>query len=187
MDFTSNELIDYSASQLGISPDEKIIWTGKPDSLAVHVKEGFGYCIFGFLGMTVILAVIFLLKNAGELDRGMVMIVSPFLIGAVCLILSPIYFYWLAGRLDYVLTDQRLMIVQKRFRVRAKSWDLGELKLLESSEDENGIGNVIFDKQWREGANRRGHYHYIGFYGIRDARKVEKVIRETAAKLMEPN
>ena len=72
------------------------------------------------------------------------------------------------GRTAYAITDQRILVVRKLYRLRVKSWLPHSINVTEKKVRADGSGSVVFRLEEFNGLDASGIYK-IGLYGIPEA------------------
>lgn len=97
---------------------------------------------------------------------GLFLIVSPLIAGA-------------KGKSTfYAVTNRRAIIVEGSGSRTVRSWGRRELGAVSRVEHADGTGDVVFASEWHRGSKGRRYSVDIGFFGIRDARLVESLVRD---------
>src|SRR5262249_45320795 len=99
---------------------------------------------------------------------------------------APIWAYQKALRTVYAITDKRLLIIINGRSQTVQSYDEHNIRDIQRREFADGSGDVVFARQTRNSTNNNGSTTYsvtnVGFFGVRDVRAVEKLIRDIARK-----
>ena len=112
----------------------------------------------------------------------------PFVIVGLCMLLSPFWMLYKAGRTAYAITDCRALVIEHGpfGRVMVRSFEPGDLAILSRTQHADGSGNLVFRREYRlEG--RRGRFVDIGFLAVLDVREVEERIRELVRPANRPD
>jgi hypothetical protein len=112
----------------------------------------------------------------------------PFVVVGLCMLLSPFWMLYRAGRTAYVVTDRRALVIEHGpfGRVMVRSFEPENLAVLSRTQHADGSGNLIFRREFRlEG--RRGRFADIGFLAVPDVREVEERIRELVRSANRPD
>src|SRR5262249_33671508 len=109
------------------------------------------------------------------------MVGIPFVLVGASMVLSPIWYFWRAGRTTYILTDQRAIIdVSGPFPHRT-SVPLSQVPFIETRQSFGGFGDVLFQEPIRTAYNR-GMMQRDGFVAIAEPDRVEQLLRSAMEK-----
>ena len=108
----------------------------------------------------------------------------PFLLVGLGMLTSPFWMYRRARRVVYVLTDQRAIIFDAGFwnRLTVRSFDPERLHDLRRTQNSDGSGDLVFDRQWNWNGRNGRQATDIGFLAIPDVKRIEDAVRALAAK-----
>ena len=175
------------ALQRELDPGERVLWTGQPEPNYMQRRAlptaGFGVLILAFM--------LFWLWGAStplrdKLGAGgapdLISVVFPAfgLIGlgfAVLMVLSPFFEHQCAPRTFYALTDKRALIIVEGRRAKIRSIMPTEFTI-ERREKSGGLGDVVLKREVSGSRGRNRSVEEIGFFGIENAREVEKLARQ---------
>ena len=170
-----------------LHPGENLLWWGQPQDRWVHAQRSLSFSFFGlFCTAFTSLGLYFLLPSGnGKMDSehfSVLLFFVAFLILGLALLLSPLYFYWRAGQIQYAFTNTRLITLTPGiFGFKSlRSWDLQKIQFLRREQkSKSSTGNLTFDREWHGGSGSgRGHYVYLGFYGVSRVQWLESEIRK---------
>jgi hypothetical protein len=107
----------------------------------------------------------------------------PFVLVGVAMLSSPFWERKAAGKLVYALTDRRAIIFRTGLRntITVRSFESSTLTDLTRTERPDGSGDLIFTRDITQTSDSN-FSRDIGFLGVRDVRKVEKIIRDSLNK-----
>lgn len=110
----------------------------------------------------------------------------PFVLIGLGIVLSPLFYYWRAHKIAYVLTDKRAVIdIQGPFGGRT-SVPLDQVPFVNLKGVGNGgIGSVMFMENTRSGRRGRTYTVEDGFVAITEPQKVERQMRDAITALRE--
>jgi hypothetical protein len=177
---------------LELSPDERVIWSGRPRLVRRLVLQSVPKALIGlaFIAFTLFWMIAVISGGHNNWDKGQV--VPPFaphnvLIAAIAglwmippglyLLFWPLRSWRRLRRNCYALTDRRAVIVTPGFldRSRTKSFTAEALPLMRFEEHPDGTGDLIFARP----SNWAGLSEAVGFLGIDKAWDIEGLVRKT--------
>jgi hypothetical protein len=175
------------SDRLMLDPGERLIWSGQPQPAPYALKKGgltglFGIPFFAFAVFWTSMASSFTSGEKGP-PRYFWLWGVPFLGVGLGLVLSPLWHFVRAGRTTYTLTSRRAVIDTTGPLARRTSVPLDQIPFVELQP--GGAGHVLF----REVATASRHSFSTasttkdGFIAIAEAERVERLLRETIAKL----
>ena len=122
---------------------------------APGIEESLGLCLFGLIGLAMLSA--------------------------------PIWAYRRAFKIVYVITDRRAIIFTWGWLGKIQSFTPDQLKKTYRKEKDDGTGDVVLEKEVVFDPNIMGNgkgatYNEVGFLRVRDARKVEQMVKDLCEK-----
>ncbi len=106
----------------------------------------------------------------------------PFVLIGLGLLSSPLLAYRKSLRTVYVVTDQRAIIFNGGWSTTIYSYPPDKLQNIYRKENRNGTSDLIVaHRAWRD-SDGDSRTEKIGFLGIRDAKQVEKMLKELAGR-----
>jgi hypothetical protein len=107
----------------------------------------------------------------------------PFILVGLGMLSSPFWGRKAAGKLVYALTDRRAIIFRTGLRntITVRSFESSTLTDLTRTERPDGSGDLIFTRDITQTSDSN-FSRDVGFLGVRDVRKVEKIIRDSLNK-----
>ena len=172
-----------------LAPGERIIWQARPaPSNRMRACLGnflFGIPLFAF-------AVIWTLGASGGFasERSSSRSWPPwfpvlwggmFILLSACMLLSPLWAWWVARHTVYAITDRRAILIEAPFRRTIQSFTGERLTTVVRTEDSRGRGDLVFEREASKGSKGRTVYRDIGFFGLTDAKAVEQILQTTYA------
>jgi hypothetical protein len=110
-----------------------------------------------------------------------------FMVFGAQMLLSPLWAWWVARHTLYAVTDRRALLIEVPLgRVTVQSFSGERLLAVARRENSSGRGDLIFERVMMRGAKGSTHYRDIGFFGISDARGVERLLPTPDAARAEP-
>lgn len=107
----------------------------------------------------------------------------PFVLIGLGMLTAPLWAFRSAANTIYAITDKRLLILTGKMSGSRsiKSYTAQDIGNIERNERSNGTGDILFARNttYNSNAGRSANTSSIGFYGIPDARSVEKLIVDT--------
>ncbi len=150
---------------------EKPLWIGKPIPKKFAVKEGGSTFLNG-----IVLIAVAVYWEIGAIESGnliSVLIGVPFVAIGLYFMTAPIQAYWRARRTTYIVSNQRLIILNGLWRPSIESFAPSNIGSLDIDTAADGSGSVIFQerREWR----RQGglFFRKIGFISIPQVREAE--------------
>ncbi|MDX1483053.1 MAG: hypothetical protein R3229_01120 [Alphaproteobacteria bacterium] len=153
---------------------EKPLWIAKPIPRAYALKEGAQTFVNGVL---LIALVVYLEYGALESgDMAMVAIGIPFALLGLYFMSAPVREYIRARRTTYVITNQRLIILNGLFRSTVDSFAPFDIGSLEVDIADDGSGSIIFQEKrdWRAHGGR--FLKKVGFKAVERALEAQALI-----------
>lgn len=175
-------MISDSRLQAEIGPDETLLWQGAPNPARLAQRKTF-LSIFG--GCFTLFALIWML-GAGFISyiiagaTGWKIIgLAPlfgviFLIVGLVMLFSPLSAMKRGQNTVYALTNRRILICEPG---QVRSFVGQDLNALERRDLPDGRGDIIFRRDTHFDAEGASSVQEEGFFGIADAREVERLIR----------
>ena len=171
-------------NRLPLDSGERLIWAGRPQSASYALKKGaltflFGIPFFAF-------AVFWTYTASSGPTQGPIQFFwiwgLPFLAVGLGLVLSPGWYFLRAGRTTYTLTSRRAVIDSSGPFARRLSLPLEQIPFVELQGGAGGVGHVLFREVAVSNRNN-GMPTKDGFIAIPDAEKVDRLLRDSIAKL----
>src|ERR1043165_3181903 len=124
---------------------EKIQWVGYPIPIKFAIKEGTPSFLFGIPWIAFCAFWESGVIKAGSLFMELWGI--PFIIVGLYLLTSPLWEYLRARRTIYVVTNQRLLILNGLLRPSRRSFTPPDIGSVEVDAGHDGIGSIIFSRE----------------------------------------
>ncbi|HKP84987.1 MAG TPA: hypothetical protein VJZ26_02750 [Blastocatellia bacterium] len=177
MDFESQQ-----TAQAQLEPGERLLWYGKPDprrGLLVTIPLmlfAIPWTGFSLFWMAAASGFAFVESEPGW-DSLFALFGVPFVLVGLGLLTSPYWLYKKAKLTVYALTNRRAMIITGHATRKIQSFAGGDIGLIERTERANGRGDVIFAT-----VETKKNSQQVGFMGISDARRVERLLLDVFKK-----
>lgn len=155
---------------------EKPLWIGKPDPLKLAMMDSGSTTLNGifFLGFGAYLA-----YTAGHTEATLPIVAAFVCFGFAIYFLSmPVLEYLRAKKTLYVVTNQRIIILNGLWRPTVDSFAPSEIGSIHIRVAPDGSGTVIFQERRSWLAQGGRMFKTIGFKAVADVREAEKHIRE---------
>ncbi|HKP12558.1 MAG TPA: hypothetical protein VJZ91_10625 [Blastocatellia bacterium] len=174
--------VDYEAQQAAqaqLDAGERLLWYGRPDPK----RQLFGSLFVLLFGIPWTAFALFWTAAAsglvwGELGFGWHSLFAlwgvPFVLVGFGMLSSPYWTYRKAKRTVYAVTSRRALIISGTRERKVQSFAARDIGLIERTERGNGKGDVMFASSASDKTPQR-----IGFTGIADARRVERLLLDT--------
>lgn len=177
MDFESQQ-----TAQAQLEPGERLLWHGKPDPkrglLATIPLVLFAIPWTGFALFWTAAASGLFFKDAEPGPMSLFGLFGvPFILVGLGMLTSPYWLYTKAKQTVYALTNRRAMIITGKSTKKIQSFTGNDMGVIERTERANGTGDVNFATM----AGRKSDVT-VGFVGIPDARRVERLLLDTFKK-----
>jgi hypothetical protein len=124
---------------------EKTQWVGYPIPIKFAIKEGIGGLLFGIPWNAFI--IFFEFKAPKSAILFMQLWLVPFSIVGLYMLTSPLWEYLRARRTIYVVSNQRLLILNGLLRPSRRSFAPPDIGPLEVDVGYDGIGSIIFSRE----------------------------------------
>lgn len=164
-----------------IEPGERLLWSGSPAPRAAAIAALPGTVVgVPFTGFAV-----FWVWSAFQITSGssgpgvfLPLFAAPFILVGLGLLASPLWGVLRARGTVYAVTERRALVIIEGPMGGIWSYGPGEVRDLMRHERADGSGSVFF--AWRTSTNSRGFERHtrVGFIGVPDVRRVERLIRE---------
>ena len=159
----------------------KVLWSARPDPRA-FARNGSGRAIIG-IPFTAF-AILWTWGASGGLSSNKGKSAPPFfvlwgcmfIIIGLCILLSPVFAFWKAGRMFYVVTDKAAIIFERTWSLKIHSFDASALGGFERVSRGDRAGDIVFKRN----IERRGKgtsVSEVGFIGLRDFSEAEQALR----------
>ncbi|MFZ1680346.1 MAG: hypothetical protein WAT70_04945 [Rhizobiaceae bacterium] len=176
------------AMQQELAPGEKLIWADRPMRMASFARRHIAQAVFGipFFAFAVFWTVMaFSMTSGAGGDMNWLRYVFPlfgipFILVGAGLLLSPLHAAFAGRRIIYGLTDRR--VITREGRGKVTSFDLADLDAIERRDHRDGMGDIVYRHE-QIIRSRGSHTRQHGFYGIREAQRVEQAIRRAREEL----
>ena len=160
---------------------EKLIWSGRPSPIAYARRKGTRTFL---LGIPFLAFALFWVAKASEAPGGFWLFGIPFVLIGSGLVLSPLWFYFRAGRTAYALTSTRAIVEMAPPFAKKTSFPLASIRFVEIDGASERAGHVLFFETMAR--NRHGTTTVRdGFIAIADPERVDGLLRaavDNAAK-----
>ncbi len=167
--------------QAELNPDEKLVWSAAPAAtrlarrslpIALFAIPFTAFAIFWIAGASG-----FKIPDFTSGASLFPLFGLPFLLVGLGMLSAP---YWAtrnAKRTGYFITDRRAILIEKRILsgYKIRSFYPTELTKIERNQFGDGTGDIILARRLRN-TNNGQQSTPIGFFGIPDARQVEKLL-----------
>jgi hypothetical protein len=107
---------------------------------------------------------------------------SMFMVVGASMLLTPLWYWWVARRTVYAITDRRAILIEVKLRRSIQSFMGERLVSVIRNEDSRGRGDIIFEREATKGSKGRTIYRDVGFFGLSDAKAVEQILHDVYAK-----
>jgi hypothetical protein len=101
----------------------------------------------------------------------------PFVLVGLGMLTSPYWLYKKAKQTVYGLTNRRAIIITGGSTKKVQSYTGSDMGVIERTERSNGTGDVVFAT-----VEGKKSVEQVGFMGISDARRVERLLLDTFKK-----
>lgn len=153
---------------------EKPLWIGKPIPKKFAIKEGWSTFLFGIPWTAVALYWEFWAIESGNMI--FVLTGVPFVAIGLYFLTSPLQEYWRARRTTYIVSNQRLIVLNGLWRPTTESFAPSDIGSLDVNAAHDGSGTIIF-QETREWRGQGGWFlRKIGFKAIPQVRQAEDQI-----------
>jgi hypothetical protein len=163
---------------------ERVVWISRPNP-GRFARNGLGIALFGIPWTAFAL---FWINGASgfkwpELSNGFgvfPLFGIPFVLIGLGMISSPIWMLRRAMRIAYVVTDKRLIVVERPYwrGVKVQSFEPDRIADLRRTQYPDGSGNLIFGRDYSNVSARNRNPIEEGFFGIPDVKAAEDCVRE---------
>ena len=150
---------------------EKPLWIGRPIAKKFALKEGWRTFAFGIPWTAA--ALYFLYQAAQSGDMMTVAFALPLAVIGVFFLTAPVQEYWRARRTTYVVSNQRLIILNGLWRPSVETFDPSEIGSLDIDAADDGVGSIIFleKREWRaQGGWMMTKIGFKAIAGVADAK-----------------
>ena len=104
---------------------------------------------------------------------------SMFMIPGACMLLSPLWAWWVARHTIYTITDRRAIIIEALFRRKIQSFIGVHRRNTVRHENSRGYGDIIFEREAIKGGKGQTFYRDVGFLGLADVKAVEQILHDS--------
>jgi len=183
-------IADYdlqARAQGELEPGEKLLWVGRPDARRVGMQS-IGLLFFGIVWTAfsifwVAMAFVGTSQSHSPGSIAFPLFGVPFVLIGCCMLAAPFWAYRKGLTTVYAVTNRRALIISGAGARSVKSYSKDDIGAIERTERADGSGDVSFARQQYVGSSTtssstRGAAGGV-FYGIPDARSVERILRET--------
>jgi hypothetical protein len=173
-----------------LEPKEKVVWVGQPNELA-FVRRSIGIFLFGipFFVFAIFWTRLAMSSGMGPAAAGgswgawfPLLWGGMFVVIGGGMLLSPFWAWWLAQRTLYAVTDRRVLLIEAARRLRVQHFTGERLLNAVRVEDRYGRGDLILERLPVQGRRGRTRFQEVGFFGVDDVRKVERLVRATVER-----
>ena len=126
---------------------EKLIWSGRPSPIAYARRKGTRTFL---LGIPFLAFALFWVAKASEAPGGFWLFGIPFVLIGCGLVLSPLWFYFRAGRTAYALTSTRAIVEMAPPFARRRAFRSRPSGSSRSTARPNGPDMCSFSRPWPE-------------------------------------
>ncbi len=159
----------------------KVLWSGRPDAWGYARNRwmrsliGIPFTAFAIF-WTGLASGKFSTNGANSPPIFFVLWGSMFIVAGLCILLSPVFALWKAGRVFYVVTERSAIIFEQTWSLKIQSFDVSGFGGFERvSRGERG-GDILFQRK----IERRGkgtRVSEVGFLGLADYTDAEQALR----------
>ena len=143
---------------------EKPLWIGRPIPMKFAIKEGWSTFLFGLPWTTGAVYWEYVAIKSGNMILALVGL--PLVAMGLYFITRPLQEYWRARRTTYVVSNQRLIILNGLLGPSIESFAPAEIGSLAIDAAQDGSGSIIFQEK-REWSGQGGwFFRKIGFKAI---------------------
>ncbi|WP_374331975.1 hypothetical protein [Aestuariivirga sp.] len=166
---------------------EKSQWVGYPIPTKFAIREGVPSFLFGipWTGF-----VVFWESRAIESGNIFMLLWGvPFAVVGLYLLTRPLWEYLRARRTIYVVSNQRLIILNGLLRPSRRSFTPPDIGSVEVDADRDGVGNIIFSRERESDGEGGWNVKKTGFIAIPHVREVEEhilLLKEQKMNLASP-
>jgi len=178
------ELQDRVENELG--QEERVEWMDMPRA-RLFAGGSLGIVLFGIPWTA--FAVFWMCGAAGFQmpdfkDGGdfFVLFGIPFVLVGLGMLTSPYWMYRKMLRTVYVITDRRAILFVGGRTTTIRSFGPEQLGQVYRRERKNGYGDVVIGRSTWEDSDDKRRSREFGFFGVRNAKEVEEMLRELAEK-----
>ena len=177
MDFESQQ-----TAQAQLEPGERLLWHGKPDpkrgllATIPLVLFAIPWTAFALFWTAAASGLWFDDAKPGPMSLFGLFGV-PFILVGLGMLTSPYWLYKKAKQTVYALTNRRAMIITGASTKKIQSFTGNDMGAIERTERSNGTGDVNFATMVGKKSDVT-----VGFMGIADARRVERLMLDTFKK-----
>jgi hypothetical protein len=93
------------------------------------------------------------------------------------MLLSPVYAFWKAGRVFYVVTEQSAIIFEKPLLLKIQSFDASGFGGFERVSRGDGEGDILFQRTIERRGRGGTEITEVGFIGLLDYAEAERALR----------
>ncbi len=154
--------------------DETPQWIGYPNPKRYAIQEGLGRCLFAILYTA--FAVFWVSKVMQSASPHNSLFVIPFILVGLYLLANPLLEYWRALRTIYVVTNQRVLILNGVLRPSKKVFAPSNLGDFDVERKHDGSGNIILSEEQKRAGEQGVYTVKIGFKAISNVREAEEHI-----------
>jgi hypothetical protein len=159
---------------------EWLLWAGQPDPWVLFTPFGPMSVLLSFVPVVVILLAWILLLRVSPLFFALT---SIWLAGWFVFPLGmSLYKTWRKRYLHYGITNRRILILNTMWGVDLQVININSRPVLMKRIGRGGAGTIKFGTQRNRGFWSRGYVEIPGFYDIRDAKEVYKLLSELCSK-----
>ncbi len=153
---------------------EKPLWIGKPIPLKFAIKEGWATFVFGLPWTAAAVYWVFAAMGSGNMIFALIGV--PLVAIGLYFLTTPLQEYKRARRTIYIVSNQRLIILNGLWRPTVESFAPSKIGSLEIDAAQDGSGSIIFHerREWRK--NGGWFFSKIGFKAIPRVREAEDQI-----------
>ena len=150
---------------------ERPLWVGYPIPGKFAIKTGMRALLFGIPWTA--FCVVWELQAIRSGSIFMSLWGIPFIVIGFSMLASPLVQYWMAHRTIYVVSNQRLLILDGLLRPSVKSFFPSDIGHLRVDEAKDGSGSIIFSEKRTQDAEGGWNVEKIGFIAIAKVRDAE--------------
>ena len=170
--------------------DERVSWSDQPLPARMAMKAlplvlfGIPWTLFAMFWVAMALRGSWGNVESGNwLALGFPLFGVPFILVGFGMLSSPYFAHRAAKNSVYVLTNQRALTLLGGFRgnVTVRSFDRAQLGSLRRTERSDGTGDLVFSTDVRIDRDGDRRSTEVGFFGIREVKNVETMVRALAS------
>ena len=157
---------------------ETVLWTGQPDPKREALPT-FAIYLFAVPWTAFSLQFVAMMAREGSLSIGTGLFMVPFLAIGIAMLYGPFGVYSQSRHRVYVITRQRILIIEAGKARTVTSYGQGNIGELKRTERVDGSGDLTFAHTVEKDSDGDWRKKDISLSNIPDVRQVENLIRDT--------